>query len=94
MQLLAHLADAYRALVVYDLGGAVGLFQKLPPQHWDTPWVLTQVGRAYFSAERFKKVYISFNFNLDLCVCVCLFLICGWLPNVGVFVSIIQMASA
>ena len=44
--------------MVYDLGGAVSLFQGLPPHHWDTPWTLTQVAHAYFSAERFKKVLL------------------------------------
>ena len=56
MELLGQVAESYKALVTYDLGEAVRLFQGLPPHHWDTPWVLTQVAHAYFAAERFKKV--------------------------------------
>lgn len=56
MELLCQVADSYKALVTYDLGKAVRLFQGLPPHHLDTPWALSQVARAYFSAERFKKV--------------------------------------
>ncbi len=59
MDLLCQIADSYKSLVTYDLGKAVRLFQDLPPHHLDTPWVLSQVARAYFSAERFKKVGIS-----------------------------------
>lgn len=55
MQLLSCLGQAYQALMTYDLGRAVQLFQSLPPHHWETPWVLGQVAQAYFSAERFEQ---------------------------------------
>ena len=56
MQLLQTIGLAYQALSSYDLGTAVHRFQSLPPHHHDTPWVLSQVARAYFAGERFKKV--------------------------------------
>jgi hypothetical protein len=55
-ELLLCLGKAYQALMKYDLGRAVRTFQSLPPHHWETPWVLGQVARAYFAAERFEQV--------------------------------------
>lgn len=61
MQLLISLGRAYQLLMKYDLGRAVRLFQSLPPHHWETPWVLGQVGQAYFAAERYEKVCSSYT---------------------------------
>ena len=56
MKLLSFIGQAYQALMIFDLEQAIRLFLSLPPHQQETPWVLGQVAKAYFAAERFKKV--------------------------------------
>ena len=56
MQLLQAIGTCYKALHSYDLLKAVKLFQSLPTNHFNTPWVMCQVGKAYFAGEKFKEV--------------------------------------
>ena len=62
MQLLQAAGAGYKALQSYDLLKAVKLFQLLPANHLNTPWVMSQLGKAYFAGEKFKDVstYSSF----------------------------------
>ncbi|KAL5489547.1 hypothetical protein EMCRGX_G018652 [Ephydatia muelleri] len=55
MQLLQAIGTCYKALHSYDLLKAVKLFQSLPTNHFNTPWVMCQVGKAYFAGEKFKE---------------------------------------
>lgn len=48
IQLLQQLASAYQALSQYNCSEAISLFKQLPPHHYNTGWVLCQVGKAYF----------------------------------------------
>ena len=56
MQLLQELGRAYQALAQYDCQGALDLFTALPPHHYNTGWVLGQVGRAHFELTQYQEV--------------------------------------
>lgn len=61
MQLLQAIGASYKALHSYDLLRAVKLFQSLPANHFNTPWVMSQVGKAYFAGEKFKEAAKAFE---------------------------------
>ena len=56
MSLLQDLGKAYTALSQYECQHALALFSTLPPQHYNTGWVMCQVGRAYFEMAEYQKV--------------------------------------
>ena len=56
MQLLQEIGHAYLALSQFECGRAVQLFSELPQRHYQTGWVLAQLGRAYFEQDDYKKV--------------------------------------
>ena len=56
LQLLQQIGKAYVALSQYECAKAVSLFSALPPQHYNTGWVMCQVGRAYFEMAEYEKV--------------------------------------
>lgn len=53
MSLLKKLADGYYHLNNYNCLEAIEEFKKLPPQHFNTGWVLTNVGKAYMEIVRY-----------------------------------------
>ena len=58
MNLLEQIGNAYLALSQYDCKRSIEMFESLPPQHYNTGWVLCQVGRAYFELADYQKVTI------------------------------------
>lgn len=68
MQLLQELGKAYQALAQYDCQISLDLFSAIPPQHYNTGWVLCQVGRAHFELSDYQKVclerYRSFRISV------------------------------
>ena len=56
MCLLRDMGKAYAALAQYDCAKAVEYFSELPAQHYNTGWVLSQVGRSYFEMHEYQKV--------------------------------------
>jgi anaphase-promoting complex subunit 3 len=58
-RLLQDIGRAYAALSQYDCAQAVELFAQLPLQHYNTGWVLTQVGRAFFEMADYPKVSLN-----------------------------------
>ena len=56
LRLLRDIGKAYQALSRYDLKKAIELFKALPPQHYNTAWVLCQVGKALFEMAQYHKV--------------------------------------
>ena len=56
MSLLVEVGKAHLALAQFECEKAVQLFTELPPRHYNTGWVLAQVGRAYFEMDDYKKV--------------------------------------
>lgn len=56
MALLRDLGRGYLALCSYSCREAINILSSLPPQHYNTGWVLTHVGRAYFELAEYTQV--------------------------------------
>ena len=72
MRLLQDIGKAYSALSQYDCAQAAELFALLPLHHYNTGWVLSQVGRAYFEMAEYQKVcyyilYVLIFFKVLCC---------------------------
>ncbi|XP_025096976.1 cell division cycle protein 27 homolog isoform X2 [Pomacea canaliculata] len=61
LKLLLVIGKAYGALAQYDCRRAVQLFGELPEHQYNTAWVLTQIGRAYFEQGDFQKAASMFS---------------------------------
>ncbi|XP_071486062.1 cell division cycle protein 27 homolog [Diadema antillarum] len=61
LRLLRDIGKAYLALSRYDLKKAIDLFKALPPQHYNTAWVLCQVGKAFFELAQYHKAETIFS---------------------------------
>ena len=59
LALLREIGRAYVALSQYDCRKAIALFSSLPPQHYNTGWVLSQVGRARYELAEYQKVWVG-----------------------------------
>eukprot|EP00743_Colponemidia_sp_Colp-15_P008509 GILK01009256.1.p1 GENE.GILK01009256.1~~GILK01009256.1.p1 ORF type:complete len:672 (-),score=137.52 GILK01009256.1:61-2076(-) len=59
--LLSILAEGYRFLSQFKCAEAVAAFQRLPPNQYNTSWVLTQVGKAYFEMVNYAKAEEAFK---------------------------------
>lgn len=56
MVLLRELGRGYLALCSYNCREAINILTSLPPQHYNTGWVLTHIGRAYFELAEYTQV--------------------------------------
>ena len=56
MHLLQDIGSAYLALSQFNCHKAIELYSELSPQHYNTGWVMCQVGRAYFELGEHQKV--------------------------------------
>ena len=54
ISLLKKLADGYYHLYNYNCLEAIEEFKKLPSNHLNTGWVLTNMGRAYMEVVRYQ----------------------------------------
>ncbi|XP_074644278.1 cell division cycle protein 27 homolog [Tubulanus polymorphus] len=61
MALLRDIGKAYLCLAQYDCKKAVQLLSELPPQHYNTGWVLCHIGRAFFEVAEYKKAEKLFS---------------------------------
>ena len=59
MRLLQDVGHAYQALAHYDCKRAIQCFSSLPPQHYNTGWVLCQLGRAFFELGEYQEVMVG-----------------------------------
>ena len=68
MTLLRRLAEPYNHMSFYLCSEAIEQFNKLPPNHFNTGWVLSNIGRCYM--EVINIIHFLFynmnGFNLDL----------------------------
>ncbi|XP_076460272.1 cell division cycle protein 27 homolog isoform X2 [Babylonia areolata] len=55
LRLLLGVGKAYAALSQYECASAVELFEELPEHQYNTAWVLSHIGRAYFEQGDFQK---------------------------------------
>ena len=66
MSLLKHIGQAYVHLSSYECKQALNAFSSLAPHHYNTGWILTQVGRAHFELAEYQLVRTSLkNFLQD-----------------------------
>ena len=56
LQLLITLGSGLRHLSQYRTQEAVDVLSTLPPEQYNTGWVLAQVGRAFFEMAKYRKV--------------------------------------
>ncbi|XP_078140976.1 cell division cycle protein 27 homolog isoform X4 [Centroberyx gerrardi] len=61
MALLRELGRGYQALCSYNCREAVSILSSLPPQHYNTGWVLTHIGRAYFELAEYTQAERMFS---------------------------------
>ncbi|TKA78855.1 hypothetical protein B0A49_02074 [Cryomyces minteri] len=55
LDLFQKLGTGYHALSRYQCQAATQCFSSLPPQQRDTPWVLAQLGKAYYEKASYKE---------------------------------------
>ena len=58
MSLLKQIGQAYVHLSAYECKQALNAFSSLAPHHYNTGWVLTQVGCAHFELAEYQQVII------------------------------------
>lgn len=56
MALLRELGRGYLALCSYNCREAINILTSLPPQHYNTGWVLTHIGKGYFELAEYTQV--------------------------------------
>ncbi|CAN8259119.1 unnamed protein product [Cochlearia groenlandica] len=61
LNLLKHLGDGHRHLLMYNCQEALLVYQKLPQKQYNTHWVLLQVGKAYFELQDYFKADAVFT---------------------------------
>lgn len=67
MSLLRELGRGYQALCSYNCRDAINILTSLPPQHYNTGWVLTHIGRAYFELAEYTQVTCRMDTQLVRC---------------------------
>ena len=65
VQLLRSLGKGHRLLMQYKSAEAVEAFNLLPCQHHQTPWVLTQMGKAHFEMVNYNEARYFFEWSLE-----------------------------
>lgn len=63
------LGDGYRLSCLYKCQDALDIYNKLPPKHYNTGWVLSQVGRAYFELVDYLEADCAFSLARRQCPC-------------------------
>ncbi|XP_061567869.1 cell division cycle protein 27 homolog isoform X2 [Cololabis saira] len=55
VSLLRDFGRGYLALCSYNCREAISILSSLPPQHYNTGWVLTHIGRAWFELAEYTQ---------------------------------------
>ncbi|KAL5572582.1 hypothetical protein UlMin_022179 [Ulmus minor] len=61
LSLLGTLGEGYRLSCMYRCQDALDMYLKLPHKHYNTGWVLSQVGKAYFELVEYLEAERAFN---------------------------------
>ncbi|KAE8038945.1 hypothetical protein FH972_011406 [Carpinus fangiana] len=61
MDLLRTLGEGYRLSCMYRCQEALDVYLKLPQKHYNTGWVLSQVGKAYFELVDYSEADWAFS---------------------------------
>ncbi|KAF7851880.1 hypothetical protein BT93_L2025 [Corymbia citriodora subsp. variegata] len=59
--LLRLFGEAYRLSCMYRCQDALDIYSRLPHRHYNTGWVLSQVGKAYFELVDYMEADQAFN---------------------------------
>ncbi|KAF8031265.1 hypothetical protein BT93_D0458 [Corymbia citriodora subsp. variegata] len=59
--LLRLFGEAYRLSCLYRCQDALDVYSRLPHKHYNTGWVLSQVGKAYFELVDYMEANQAFN---------------------------------
>lgn len=65
VKLLRSLGTGHRLLMQFKSSEAVEAFNLLPCQHHQTPWVLTQMGKAHFEMVNYNEARYFFEWSLE-----------------------------
>jgi anaphase-promoting complex subunit 3 len=67
MTLLTRIGEPYLYLINYNCQKSIDSFQKLPPKHYKTGWVLSNIGRAYLESLKYTEAekYFEEAFKLE-----------------------------
>lgn len=63
MSLLRDMGKGYLALCSYNCKEAINILSHLPSHHYNTGWVLCQIGRAYFEMAEYLQVRDGASFS-------------------------------
>lgn len=63
------MGDGYRLSCMYKCQDALNIYQKLPSKHYNTGWVLSQVGRAHFELVDYLEADRAFSLARRHCPC-------------------------
>lgn len=58
---MKKLADGFYYMHTYNCLEAIEEFKKLPQQHYNTGWVLTNVGKAYMETVRYHEAAAAYE---------------------------------
>lgn len=61
LALLRILGEGYRLSCMYRCQDALDAYLKLPHKHYNTGWVLSQVGKAYFELVDYQEAHRAFS---------------------------------
>uniref|UniRef100_A0A8C0XC60 Cell division cycle protein 27 homolog n=1 Tax=Castor canadensis TaxID=51338 RepID=A0A8C0XC60_CASCN len=61
MSLLREMGKGYLALCSYNCKEAINILSHLPSHHYNTGWVLCQIGRAYFELSEYMQAERIFS---------------------------------
>lgn len=58
MSLMRDIGRGYLALCSYNCREAISILSQLPAHHYNTGWVLGQIGRAHFELAEYMQVSV------------------------------------
>uniref|UniRef100_A0A8C9V143 Cell division cycle protein 27 homolog n=1 Tax=Scleropages formosus TaxID=113540 RepID=A0A8C9V143_SCLFO len=61
MSLMRDMGKGYLALCSYNCKEAIGILSQLPSHHYNTGWVLSQIGRAHFELAEYMQAERIFS---------------------------------
>ncbi|KAG5553669.1 hypothetical protein RHGRI_011534 [Rhododendron griersonianum] len=61
LDLLRALGEGYRLSCMYRCQDALDAYLKLPHKHYNTGWVLSQVGKSYFELVDYQEAHRAFS---------------------------------
>ncbi|XP_058187080.1 cell division cycle protein 27 homolog B-like isoform X2 [Rhododendron vialii] len=61
LDLLRTLGEGYRLSCMYRCQDALDAYLKLPHKHYNTGWVLSQVGKSYFELVDYQEAHRAFS---------------------------------